>query len=83
MTRVDSRRLDFGVGVLGGPTTVIDIAGLRVVADPTFDPAGEHGYLTKLTDPTVTEAELGPVDIVLVSHDNHPDNLDEIGRAHV
>ncbi len=80
MTRVDPVRLGFGVGVLGGPTTVIDIAGLRVVADPTFDPPGPHGYLTKLAGPSVLPADLGPVDVVLVSHDNHPDNLDTGGR---
>jgi L-ascorbate metabolism protein UlaG (beta-lactamase superfamily) len=79
--RVDAQRVDFGIGVLGGPTTVIDIAGLRLVVDPTFDGPGEHGYLTKLRGPSVAAAELGPVDVVLVSHDNHPDNLDDSGRA--
>jgi L-ascorbate metabolism protein UlaG (beta-lactamase superfamily) len=78
--RVDADRLAFGIGVLGGPTTVIDIAGLRLVADPTFDPAGSMGYLTKTRGPSVTAAELGPVDAVLVSHDLHPDNLDDSGR---
>jgi hypothetical protein len=29
----------------------------------------------------VSEAELGPVDAVLVSHDLHPDNLDDRGRV--
>jgi hypothetical protein len=33
--------------VVGGPTTVLDLGGLRVVSDPTFDPPGPHGYLTK------------------------------------
>jgi L-ascorbate metabolism protein UlaG (beta-lactamase superfamily) len=40
-----------------------------------------RGYLTKTVGPAVTEDELGPVDLVLVSHDNHPDNLDDRGRA--
>lgn len=79
--RVDRQRQEFGIGVLGGPTTVIDIAGLRLVADPTFDPPGDKGYLTKLSGPSVTPDDLGPVDAVLVSHDNHPDNLDDSGRA--
>ncbi|HEY3751184.1 MAG TPA: MBL fold metallo-hydrolase [Pseudonocardiaceae bacterium] len=78
--RVDAQRLDFGIGVLGGPTTVIDIGGLRLVTDPTFDPAGDHAYLTKLNDTSVPAAELGPVDAVLVSHDVHADNLDDAGR---
>ena len=78
--RVDAHRLGFGIGVLGGPTTVIDIAGLRLVADPTFDPPSDKGYLTKLRGPAVAADELGQVDVVLVSHDVHPDNLDDSGR---
>jgi hypothetical protein len=27
---------------VGGPTLVLDLAGLRVVTDPTFDPPGPH-----------------------------------------
>jgi L-ascorbate metabolism protein UlaG (beta-lactamase superfamily) len=67
--------------VVGGPTTVLDLGGLRIVSDPTFDAPGPHGYLTKTAGPAVAEDQLGPVDLVLVSHDNHPDNLDDRGRA--
>jgi len=67
--------------VVGGPTTVLDLGGLRVVSDPTFDAPGPHGYLTKTAGPAVAEDQLGPVDLVLVSHDNHADNLDDRGRA--
>jgi L-ascorbate metabolism protein UlaG (beta-lactamase superfamily) len=67
--------------VVGGPTTVLDLGGLRVVSDPTFDAPGAHGYLTKTAGPAVAEDQLGPVDLVLVSHDNHADNLDDRGRA--
>lgn len=74
-------RRECAVAVLGGPTAVIDTGGLRIVTDPTFDGAGPHGYLTKTAGPAVSEDELGPVDVVLVSHDQHPDNLDERGRA--
>ncbi|MCV7442086.1 MBL fold metallo-hydrolase [Mycobacterium paraense] len=76
----DPTRRDRAITVLGGPTTVIDIAGRRLVMDPTFDPPGEHGYLTKLTGPVVRADALGPVDAVLISHDQHPDNLDDEGR---
>ena len=31
------------ITVLGGPTTVIDLGGLRIVTDPTFDEPGPHG----------------------------------------
>jgi L-ascorbate metabolism protein UlaG (beta-lactamase superfamily) len=67
--------------VVGGPTTVLDLGGLRVVSDPTFDAPGPYGYLTKTAGPAVTDDQLGPVDLVLVSHDNHADNLDDRGRA--
>jgi L-ascorbate metabolism protein UlaG (beta-lactamase superfamily) len=67
--------------VVGGPTAVLDLGGLRVVSDPTFDPPGPHGYLTKTAGPAVAPGDLGPVDLVLISHDNHADNLDDSGRA--
>jgi L-ascorbate metabolism protein UlaG (beta-lactamase superfamily) len=74
-------RQDCAALVVGGPTTVLDLGGLRIVTDPTFDPPGPHGYLTKTAGPAVTEDQLGRVDLVLVSHDNHADNLDDAGRA--
>jgi L-ascorbate metabolism protein UlaG (beta-lactamase superfamily) len=77
--RVDAQRRDCAISVLGGPTTVVDIAGRRIVMDPTFDPPGVHAYLTKLTGPAVSADALGPLDAVLISHDQHPDNLDDGG----
>jgi L-ascorbate metabolism protein UlaG (beta-lactamase superfamily) len=80
ISTIDERRHNCAISVLGGPTTVVDLAGRRLVIDPTFDPPGAKGYLTKTEGPAVSEAQLGPVDVVLVSHDEHPDNLDERGR---
>lgn len=77
---IDSVRRDCAISVLGGPTTVVDIAGRRIVMDPTFDPAGPHAYLTKTVGPAVGLEALGAVDAVLISHDQHPDNLDDEGR---
>ncbi|MEV4473010.1 MBL fold metallo-hydrolase [Nonomuraea sp. NPDC049504] len=74
-------RQESAVMVVGGPTVVLDLGGLRIVSDPTFDDPGPHGYLTKVEGPAVGEDRLGPVDLVLVSHDVHPDNLDDRGRA--
>jgi L-ascorbate metabolism protein UlaG (beta-lactamase superfamily) len=79
--QVTDARHRCAISVLGGPTTVVDIAGLRIVMDPTFDPPGPHAYLTKTAAPAVAAAALGSVDVVMVSHDNHPDNLDDSGRA--
>ncbi|WP_432984220.1 MBL fold metallo-hydrolase [Dactylosporangium sp. CA-233914] len=67
--------------ILGGPTAVLDLGGLRIVTDPTFDSPGPQGYLTKTRGPVAAEDELGPVDLVLVSHEAHADNLDQRGRA--
>lgn len=80
MNRVSASRLPFAVAVLGGPTTVIDASGLRFVTDPTFDPPGAHGALVKTEPTALSPHELGAVDVVLLSHDDHADNLDENGR---
>nr|WP_201769684.1 MBL fold metallo-hydrolase [Amycolatopsis orientalis] len=74
------------VQVFGGPTALIEYGGLRFLTDPTFDepghyprPGGRPG-LTKTAPPSTKRADLGPVDAVLLSHDEHPDNLDHSGR---
>ena len=72
---------------IGGPTVLIEFEGWRVLSDPTFDPPGrtyKFGWGTsskKTTGPAIAAAELGPIDVVLISHDNHGDNLDDAGRA--
>ncbi|HEX6850987.1 MAG TPA: MBL fold metallo-hydrolase [Candidatus Polarisedimenticolaceae bacterium] len=73
------------VTYIGGPTALIEWGGLRLLTDPTFDPAGtEHAgpasTLTKTAGPAIDVATLGPVDVVLLSHDHHADNLDRAGR---
>lgn len=74
-----------GVTYIGGPTVRLDIAGLRLLTDPTFDPAGTYtgatSTLTKLRGPAVSAASVGPVDAVLLSHGHHFDNLDRAGRT--
>lgn len=79
--QVTETRRRCAVAVLGGPTVVVDVAGHRIVVDPTFDPPGPHAYLTKTAAPAVDAAALGRVDLVLVSHDQHLDNFDDAGRA--
>ncbi|TPG28224.1 MBL fold metallo-hydrolase [Mycolicibacterium hodleri] len=77
---MDDRRREGGFSVVGGPTTLIDIAGWRIVIDPVFDPPGAVQFLTKTAGPAVAAASLGHIDVVLISHDEHPDNLDTEGR---
>ncbi|PJI91005.1 MBL fold metallo-hydrolase [Luteimicrobium subarcticum] len=72
------------VTLVGGPTVLLEHAGLRVLSDPTFDAPRQYegrAVLTKLTGPAVPAAAVLPVDVVLVSHDQHADNLDVAGRA--
>jgi L-ascorbate metabolism protein UlaG (beta-lactamase superfamily) len=71
---------------IGGPTALIEIGPLRILTDPTFDPAGTRYVdgpyeLVKKTGPACLPSELGEVHAVLLSHDQHIDNLDLAGRA--
>jgi L-ascorbate metabolism protein UlaG (beta-lactamase superfamily) len=72
---------------VGGPTALLEVGGLRLLTDPTFDPAGRRYHFgwgamsRKLQGPAMSREELGPVDAVLLSHDQHDDNLDPAGRA--
>lgn len=70
---------------VGGPTALINLGGLSLLTDPAFDEPGDYQLpgrtMTKLTGPAVQPADLGPIDAVLLSHDQHIDNLDRSGRA--
>jgi L-ascorbate metabolism protein UlaG (beta-lactamase superfamily) len=66
--------------LVGGPTAIVEYGGMRWLTDPTFSPPGEYDGLVKTTGPAVAVDELGSVDVVLVSHDQHADNLDPAGR---
>jgi L-ascorbate metabolism protein UlaG (beta-lactamase superfamily) len=71
---------------IGGPTLLIEIGGWRLLTDPTFDPAGgryNFGWGTgsrKLAGPATSAGAIGQIDAVLLSHDQHEDNLDAAGR---
>lgn len=75
------------VQLVGGPTVLLDIGGLRLLTDPTFDPPGDHPVgervLVKTRGPALDTGQLGPIDAVLLSHDQHPDNLDDAGRRYL
>jgi len=58
---------------------------MRLLTDPTLDPAGSEYptplyTLRKTAGPALTAAALLPLDAVLLSHDHHFDNLDRAGR---
>ncbi|MFC8428263.1 MBL fold metallo-hydrolase [Streptomyces sp. NPDC057253] len=71
---------------IGGPTTLIETGGWRLLTDPTFDPPGQRygfGWGTsshKSAGPALAARDLPPIDAVLLSHDQHGDNLDRTGR---
>lgn len=73
---------------IGGPTAVIRISGRRLLTDPTFSAPGDFrsasgARLVKTAGPALGAEELGPIDAVLLSHEQHPDNLDDAGRRYV
>lgn len=74
------------VTYLGGPTYLIEIGRFRIVTDPGFDPQGTErsegpGHvLTKVMAPPIPVDRIGPIDLVLLSHAQHLDNLDNEGR---
>jgi L-ascorbate metabolism protein UlaG (beta-lactamase superfamily) len=68
--------------LVGGPTAVLEYAGLRWLTDPSLSPPGEYeGGLVKTGTPALDRTAIEPIDVVLLSHDHHSDNLDPEGRA--
>ena len=68
------------ITLVGGPTALLQYGGLRWLTDPALSPPGEYSGLTKTTGPAVDADDLEPIDVVLLSHDHHSDNLDPGGR---
>ncbi|MDF2556005.1 MAG: fold metallo-hydrolase [Microbacterium sp.] len=72
---------------IGGPTALVEWEGWRILTDPTFDPPGRTYAFAlgttsrKTTGPAIALADIGDVDLVLLSHHHHADNLDDAGRA--
>lgn len=72
---------------IGTATVLLEVGSVRILTDPVFDPPGgvyHFGYGTsakKLTAPAIQPEEIGQIDAVLLSHDQHEDNLDRAGRA--
>src|SRR4051812_33307567 len=73
--------------LIGGPTALIEAGGFRFLTDPTFDGPGRyqlpHVTLKKTSKPAMSFEQIGAIDAVLLSHDQHADNLDNGGRAYL
>jgi len=80
-------QFELSLTLVGGPTVLIEYAGLRLLTDPTFDPPGEYKgpyspvIHQKISGPALSVEQIGKIDAVLLSHDHHFDNLDNAGRA--
>ncbi len=72
---------------IGGPTVLLELAGYRLLVDPTFDAPGRRysfgwgSSSRKRIGPAMAPEDLPPIDAVLLTHDHHADNLDDAGRA--
>lgn len=82
----ESIRVHSKITLIGGPTALIEVGGFRLLTDPTFDGPGEymlpHVTLKKTSQPALTPQQVGRVDAVLLSHDQHADNFDNAGKAY-
>ncbi len=76
--------MTLSITLVGGPTALIEIDGFRLLTDPTFDGPGAyqlpHVKLEKLAGPALGVDKIGEIDAVLLSHDQHSDNLDHSGK---
>ncbi|MFF4101873.1 MBL fold metallo-hydrolase [Streptomyces sp. NPDC001903] len=78
--------MKFSATHIGTATVLLEVAGVRLLTDPVFDAAPaeyRHGpvVLRSTAGPAFAPADLPPIDAVLLSHDDHPDNLDTAGRT--
>jgi L-ascorbate metabolism protein UlaG (beta-lactamase superfamily) len=83
---------DFSIQYLGTATVLIRVGPFRFITDPAFDPSGTEydfgpwyspkwwAYSEKSGATALSIDEVGAVNAVLLSHDQHGDNLDHLGR---
>jgi L-ascorbate metabolism protein UlaG (beta-lactamase superfamily) len=71
---------------------LLNINGFKILTDPTLDKkdgifpqyvSSPLAFSKKYCDPALSNEEIGKVDLVLLSHDHHSDNLDKNGRAFI
>ncbi len=75
----------FSVTHIGTATAIFHLDGVNLLTDPVFSPTGTEWdlgivLLKQTGQPNLGLADLTPIDAVLLSHEDHPDNLDEPGR---
>ncbi|OJJ51929.1 hypothetical protein ASPSYDRAFT_52829 [Aspergillus sydowii CBS 593.65] len=70
---------------IGTATAILEINGVNMLTDPFFSPAGTTFQVGDapaevLDDPALRLDQLPVIDAVLLSHEDHIDNLDDLGR---
>ncbi|PKX89839.1 MBL fold metallo-hydrolase [Aspergillus novofumigatus IBT 16806] len=69
---------------IGTATAILEIDGVNMLTDPFFSPAGSSWPVTETItlqvsdDPALRLDQLPVIDAVLLSHEDHVDNLDEL-----
>lgn len=70
---------------IGTATSIIDIDGIKFLTDPVFNGPSEYDMgvvvLKSSEGPAIPIDKLPHIDAILLSHEDHPDNLDENGRT--
>jgi L-ascorbate metabolism protein UlaG (beta-lactamase superfamily) len=84
--------MNFSITHIDTACVLININGYKILTDPTLNK--KDGWLPqyvtsplafskKYIDAALTPDEIGKVDLVLLSHDHHKDNLDKTGREFI
>ncbi|ESZ95787.1 putative Zn-dependent hydrolases of the beta-lactamase fold [Sclerotinia borealis F-4128] len=77
---------DVEITHIGTATAILSINGINMLTDPFFSPAGTQWPTSMEPMLEITESsamalhDLPVIDAVLLSHENHFDNLDDLGR---
>jgi L-ascorbate metabolism protein UlaG (beta-lactamase superfamily) len=79
--------MDFAITHISTACTILEIGDTRILTDPVFDPPGrytldEMGLTSARKDhgPAIAVGDIGPIDIMLLSHHDHQDNFDKNAR---
>ena len=76
----------FSITHIGTATAVFEVDGVNILTDPFFSPPEATwdmggGAILKTPETVAMGLDrLPPINAVLLSHEDHPDNLDELGR---
>lgn len=79
--------MDISITHIDTACILLEIGSFKILTDPTLDGAGGryyHGFgavSRKTEEPALPAAGLKDIDLILLSHDQHKDNLDNKGRA--